>query len=122
DRLLTVACPVVSPVWLMRLKLPVWVKSKGRPAAMAKPAVSRPSASSVLREEILRWAMRFMGCSIQQPIFHAYDQNHMTAEPHLPAELATLLPPSLHALCNTRRYDPGDRLFATGARPAHMFF
>lgn len=46
----------------------------------------------------------------------------MTAEPHLPAELATLLPPSLHALCVTRRHDQGDRLFATGARPAHMFF
>ena len=46
----------------------------------------------------------------------------MSAEPHLPAELATLLPPSLHALCDMRLHDQGDRLFATGARPVHMFF
>lgn len=46
----------------------------------------------------------------------------MNVEPELTAELATLLPPSLHALCVTRRHDQGDRLFATGARPVHMFF
>lgn len=46
----------------------------------------------------------------------------MSVQPELTAELASLLPPSLHALCDTRGHDPGDRLFATGARPMHMFF
>lgn len=42
--------------------------------------------------------------------------------PALPHELAALLPPALHPLCDA--FDPvrGTRLFATGARPAHLFF
>jgi len=46
----------------------------------------------------------------------------MNTEPHLPARLAALLPESLHPQCDTRVLDQGERLFAAGARPAHMFF
>lgn len=45
----------------------------------------------------------------------------MNAAPSLPASLAALLPAALHALCHTRRHARGERLFATGARPTHMF-
>jgi CRP/FNR family transcriptional regulator, dissimilatory nitrate respiration regulator len=42
--------------------------------------------------------------------------------PGLPPDLAALLPPTLHPLCDA--FDPvrGTRLFATGARPAYLFF
>lgn len=40
----------------------------------------------------------------------------------LPAALAALLPEPLHERCETREHGRGERLFATGARPAHMFF
>lgn len=46
----------------------------------------------------------------------------MTAQTPLPTALAALLPETLHPLCETRLYGQGDRLFATSARPAHMFF
>ncbi len=37
-------------------------------------------------------------------------------------ELAALLPAGLHAACTTAGYGKGARLFATGDKPAHMFF
>lgn len=46
----------------------------------------------------------------------------MRTAPSLPAALATLLPSPLHGQCDTREHGRGDRLFASGARPVHMFF
>lgn len=40
----------------------------------------------------------------------------------IPAELATLLPPALHALCETQRFERGSSLFEMGRRPAAMHF
>lgn len=44
----------------------------------------------------------------------------------LPAQLsvalAALLPEPLHARCETQEHSRGERLFAIGARPVHMFF
>jgi CRP-like cAMP-binding protein len=37
-------------------------------------------------------------------------------------ELAALLPASLASACESSCYAKGERLFSTGARPAHMFF
>jgi CRP-like cAMP-binding protein len=37
-------------------------------------------------------------------------------------DLAELLPVSLHAGCVTSTHGKGERLFATGAKPVHMFF
>lgn len=53
----------------------------------------------------------------------AYDFNHMDA-PHklFPAELATLLPRALHALCELQRVGRGSLLFEKGRRPAAMHF
>ncbi len=45
-----------------------------------------------------------------------------TRHDRLPAELATLLPATLHALCESRRVGRGARLFETGRRPAWMHF
>jgi len=44
------------------------------------------------------------------------------AVPGLPPDLATLLPPALHPQCDAVDPVRGTRLFATGARPAHLFF
>ncbi|MDP2093819.1 MAG: cyclic nucleotide-binding domain-containing protein, partial [Hydrogenophaga sp.] len=44
------------------------------------------------------------------------------AAPVLPPDLAALLPPALHPLCSVVDPVRGTRLFATGARPAHLFF
>lgn len=52
-----------------------------------------------------------------------YDFNHMkTQGDRLPEDLEALLPPPLHAQCETRRLDRGARLFETGRRPGHMHF
>lgn len=40
----------------------------------------------------------------------------------LPPDLAALLPSTLHPLCDAFDTARGTRLFATGARPAHLFF
>jgi CRP-like cAMP-binding protein len=40
----------------------------------------------------------------------------------LPAELRSLLPAALHALCEQRRHERGSLLFETGRRPASMHF
>jgi CRP/FNR family transcriptional regulator, dissimilatory nitrate respiration regulator len=40
----------------------------------------------------------------------------------LPAELRSLLPATLHGLCEQRRYERGALLFETGRRPGSMFF
>lgn len=44
------------------------------------------------------------------------------AAPVLPPDLAALLPPTLHPQCDAVDPVRGTRLFATGARPAHLFF
>ena len=44
------------------------------------------------------------------------------AVPGLPPDLTVLLPPALHPLCDALSLQRGTRLFATGARPAHLFF
>lgn len=52
-----------------------------------------------------------------------YDLNHMTPSAFpIRKELAELLPVSLHAFCVTSTHGKGERLFATGEKPAHMFF
>jgi CRP/FNR family transcriptional regulator, dissimilatory nitrate respiration regulator len=40
----------------------------------------------------------------------------------LPVELQSLLPATLHDLCEQRRYERGSLLFETGRRPGSMFF
>jgi len=62
------------------------------------------------------------GRSIHLSAAGSYDQSHMSPAPTLPAALATLLPEALHAQCETRVHSRGDRLFATRARPTHMFY
>ncbi|MDP2416651.1 MAG: Crp/Fnr family transcriptional regulator [Hydrogenophaga sp.] len=44
------------------------------------------------------------------------------AVPGLPPDLVALLSPALHPLCSALDPARGTRLFATGARPAHLFF
>lgn len=54
-----------------------------------------------------------------------YDSDHMTAHDHdhdLPIELRSLLPAALHARCNLRRFDSGQRLFESGRQPSWMHF
>jgi CRP-like cAMP-binding protein len=41
---------------------------------------------------------------------------------HLPTELKALLPPVLHAQCESRHMDRGSLLFETGRRPGCMYF
>ena len=53
----------------------------------------------------------------------AYDFNHMVPRHQpLPVELQSLLPATLHGLCEQRRYERGALLFETGRRPGSMFF
>lgn len=55
--------------------------------------------------------------------FRQYDFCHMPQSlPSIHSELALLLPKSLHAHCFTTHHAKGERLFATGGKPAHMFF
>jgi CRP-like cAMP-binding protein len=55
--------------------------------------------------------------------FKPYDFYHMEASfTQTHNELAALLPQGLQALCSTSTYDKGALLFATGDKPAHMFF
>jgi len=48
----------------------------------------------------------------------------LTSHPsiQLPVALSALLPDTFHSHCETRDHVCGERLFATGMRPAHMFF
>lgn len=52
-----------------------------------------------------------------------YDPDHMTkSAPDFPPVLAELLPAELHTLCMLVQAGKGERLFATGRKPACMFF
>lgn len=52
-----------------------------------------------------------------------YDRNHMKPSfTQIHQDLSELLPKGLHTFCMTSAYKKGDRLFATGDKPFHMFF
>jgi len=52
-----------------------------------------------------------------------YDWNHMNSSfTQVHKELAGLLPTIMLQHCETRCVKKGERLFATGNKPAHMFY